>query len=386
MMKSGGLKVSKLWITGLGTLAAAVAFGQAPTILYAPVKVIKDQSISLKSWGSGTAGETDEMAYEGGHSIRISTRNYFSGGLVLFGNSVSLNDKFADKNNLLRITYRAAETGTVMGGGGRGGPGAPGAGGGKGGDGGGELGGPGGAGGLGGPGGPGGGGRGQGGQGGLGGPGGPGGGRGQGGLGGPGGPGGGRGQGGLGGPGGPGGPGGFGGQGGTAAPQKLQTIRVIVTTTDGKKSEAYIPVSTGSGGSGGWKSAAIPLQAISGFDKTNKEIKEIGFAGDVTTTFYIGDLRVVNDSTPISGEPNTRELNLALGDYVNLSASGFGGSSILKYSWDFDDKDGIQEDATGQTIRRQFRKPGNFNITLTISDQFGLKKSYSTMLKAKVNP
>jgi PKD repeat protein len=161
---------------------------------------------------------------------------------------------------------------------------------------------------------------------------------------------------------------------------------VIITTTDGKKSEAYIPVATNSSGDKGWRTAAIPLQAISGFDKTNKEVKEIGFAGDVTTTFYIGDLRVINDTTPITGEPNTRELNLALGDWVNLAANGYGGSSILKYSWDFDDKDGVQEDATGQVVKRQFRKPGNFTITLTISDEFGLKKAYSTTIKAKVNP
>ncbi|MBC8065423.1 MAG: PKD domain-containing protein, partial [Chlorobia bacterium] len=214
---------------------------------------------------------------------------------------------------------------------------------------------------------------------------------GQGGPGGPGGPGGGRGQGGLGGPGGFGGPGGLGGPGGPGGqtggtPQKLQTLRLIITTTDGKKSEAYVPVSTSGSGDKGWRTAAIPLQAISGFDRTNKEIKEIGFSGDVITTFYIGDLRVVNDTTPITGEPNVRELNLALGDFVNLAANGYGGSSILKYSWDFDDKDGIQEDAVGQYVRRQFRKPGTITVTLTISDQFGLKKAFSTTLKAKVNP
>lgn len=374
---SGGSKVNKIWMTGMGVMATAIAFGQAATILYAPVKLIKDQNIGLKSWGAGTASETDEMAYEGGHSIRISTRNHFAGGLMTFGNAISLSDKFGDKNNLLRITYRAAEAGQVMGPGGAGGVGGPsgGKGGALGGGGAAGLGGPGGPGGPGGLGGPGGG-RGQGGPGGLGGPGGPGGGRGQGG------------PGGLGGPGGPGslgGPGGFGGQA-TGAPQKLQTLRVIVTTTDGKKSEAYIPVSTSGSGDKGWRTAAIPLQAISGFDRTNKVIKEVGFSGDVITTFYIGDLRVVSDTTPITGEPNVRELNLALGDYVNLAANGYGGSSILKYSWDFDDKDGIQEDAVGQYVRRQFRKPGTITVTLTISDQFGLKKAFSTTLKAKVNP
>jgi PKD repeat protein len=232
-----------------------------------------------------------------------------------------------------------------------------------------------------------------------------------------GGPAGGPGRGGAGGPGGLGGPGGPGGQGlgggggksgggaggagaggvgglggpagggaGTTTAPKIQKLRVIVTTTDGKKSEAYVSVSTSGSGDKGWRTASIPLQAISGFERTNKEVKELGFAADVTTTFYIGDLRVVNDTTPITGEPNVRDLNLALGDKVNFAANGYGGSSVLKYSWDFDDKDGIQEDAIGQFVTRQFRKPGAFKITLTISDEFGLKKSYSTTINAKVNP
>ena len=159
-----------------------------------------------------------------------------------------------------------------------------------------------------------------------------------------------------------------------------------VTTTDGKNSEAYIPVSTNGSGDKGWRSAAIPLQSILGFERTNKEVKQIALSGNVTTTFYVGDIRVVNDTTPITGDVNVRELNLALGDFVNLGANGYGGSSILKYSWDFDDKDGIQEDANGQFIRHQFRKPGTYTITLTVSDEFGLKKPYSTTIKAKVNP
>jgi len=363
-------------MAGLASLATATVMAQTPTILYAPVKMIKDQNIGLKSWGSGTASETDELAYEGGHSIRISTRNYFAGGLLVFGSPVGLSDKFGDKNNMLRITYRPADSSTVLGGpgGGPGGLGGPG----------GAGGGPGGAGGAGGAGGGGGKGGNLGGLGGGlnggGGPGQGGGGRGPGG-GGPGGFGGGGGR----GPGGAG-PGGFGGGSSAAAPQKLQNIRVIVSTSDGKKSESYIPVATNGSGDKGWRTVAIPLQAINGLDRTNKEITSIAFAGDVTTTFYIGDLRVVNDTTPITGDVNTHELNLALGDYYTLGASGYGGSSILKYSWDFDAKDGIQEDATGQAIKHQFRKPGDFIVTLTITDLYGLKRPYTTTIKVKVNP
>lgn len=130
----------------------------------------------------------------------------------------------------------------------------------------------------------------------------------------------------------------------------------------------------------------MPLQAITGFDRTNKIVSAIAISGDATSTFYVGDLKVVNDSTPIRGDTTVHTLNLALGDEVILSANASGGSSILKYTWDFDDKDGIQIDAEGRTIRRKFRKPGTYTITLTVSDYYGLKPSYSTTISARVNP
>lgn len=373
---------------GTASVAMALAVGtmaqaQNAIVLYGPAKSVKDQLITVKGWGSGTASESDDVAYEGTHSISVSTRNYFQGGLLTFGAPVSLEKVSGDKNNLLRIMIRTTDsaapgrTGGMTGGkagGGKGG-GLPGGGG------------VGGAGGRG-PGGgfPGGGFPGGGFPGGGGAPGG-------GGFGGAGGgfPGGG--QGGF--PGRGGGQGGFagGGQGGfpgrstgNAGPAKFSTMRVIVSTTDGKKSEAYVPISTSSSGERGWKSVAIPLQSISGFDRTNKTVESIGFSGDVTTTFYVGDLRVVNDSTPLRVDANARTLNLALGDEFVFIANGSGGASILKYTWDFDDKDGIDIDAEGQVVRRKFRKAGTYTITLTVTDFFGLKPPFSTTLTAKVNP
>src|SRR3569832_1769757 len=54
--------------TSLLALALAGIASAQGTILYAPVKVIKDQNISVKGWGSGTISETDETAYEGGRA------------------------------------------------------------------------------------------------------------------------------------------------------------------------------------------------------------------------------------------------------------------------------------------------------------------------------
>lgn len=317
------------------TAFAGISIAGAQTVVYAPQMSVGDQQISLRGWGSGTIAQTDEMAYEGTNSIRVSSRNFFQGGIMAFGNPVNLASVFDDKANMLRITFQVPDRGTKLGGGGTpGGTGGGGKGGGT------AIGG-----------GPGGGGQ-------LGG-----------GGGGP-----------LGGPQGSG----TGGANAPAVQPPLSMIRVIVRTTDGKNSEAYIPITTSGKGERGWKQVAIPLKAISGFDKTNKMVREMWFSGDSVASFYVGDIKVINDTTPISGEANIDRTNLALGDEATLTAFGYAGSSVLVFQWDFDSDGKI--DAVGQVVKHKFRKDGDYTITLTVSDVYGLKQPYKSQIKIHVNP
>lgn len=346
-----------------------IASAQSPVSLYIPGHTIKDQGITLRSWGSGTIAETDEVAFEGVNSVRIRSRNYFQGGVLAFEKPIDVSKAFGDTNNLLELTFRTAESlGTIKpvltGPGGPGGPGGGrfgGSGGGSGGRGGGGRGGGGGdAGGLlnvpgvgmtvgqrGAPG---------------------------------------RGGGGAGAT-----PGQFGGQqprapGTSAAPaDTLEKLRIIVTTTDNLRSELYIPVASSFSADRGWRNTAFPLAAILGFERTNKIIKELAISADGQTTLFIGGVRIVNDSTPISADVNVETMNLAQGDKVELKARGYGGATLLKYEWDFDDKDGIQVDATGPTVSRVFNKPGSYKITVTVKDMYGRKKPATKTILATVN-
>lgn len=318
---------------------AAVAF--AGTLLaqeiYTPTRSAKDQGISLKSWGSGTISETDETAFEGSTSIRVSSRNYFQGGIVTFANPVDLSKQFADKNSLLQFTMHVPDSGKVQGGkqGGKGGGAA--------------AGGPSGAGGS-----------------------------------------------GLAGSDGGGAAGGAkgGGAGGggeqrtttLTSERVLETVRVVITTSDGLRSEGFIEVKGKVPDERGWMKCGVPLNAIAGFGRTNKAIQSIAVACDAVSTFYLGQMNVTTDSTPVYGEMNHGNMNLALGDEVTFVGSGYAGASPLKFEWDFDAADGIQADAVGQAVKRKFRKPGEFEVTLTVSDVFGLKAPYTTKIRVTVNP
>ncbi len=318
-------------LTGLAAALFAAGAVWADPSLYTSTRSIKDQGISLKSWGSGTASETDEYAYEGTTSIRVASRNYFQGAILNFATPVDLANSTANKDNLLLITMMIPGAGATMGGG-PAGPGGP-------------------------P--------------------------------------------GLGGPGrGPGGPGGIasGGGGvvgggpmmggaaaGSSSTLPINMLRIVLTAVDGTKAEAFVDLKSTSADTRGWRKVGVPLAAINGWTKTNKQLKSLAFSLDTVGTVYVGDLQILKDETPIYAEPSTREMNLAIGDQVTLSATGTGGSSPLKYAWDFDKSDGVGIDAEGQSITRRFRKPGVYVVTLTVTDVYGLKKPFTTELTITVN-
>lgn len=256
--------------------------------LYTPTRAAKDQGIAFKSWGSGTIAETTEMAFDGTSSIRVSSRNFFQGGLLEFAAPVDLSAEFGDRNNLLRMMVNVpAYTGTA-------------------------------------------------------------------------------------------------GASGEAA--GVDTLRLVITTSDGKRSEAYIDLATTTADGKGWRGVGIPLQAIRGFSDSNKMVSSIALSTNTSGIVYIGDIRTINDATPVYGEPAIRELNLAINDEYIFTASGTGGATPLRFMWDFDSADGVDVDAEGQAVKRRFRKPGEYTITLTVVDIYGLKKPHTSTIKVTVNP
>ena len=91
---------------------------QDTKLIYTPSRTIADQKIKLAPWGSGVVSETEESAYAGTKSIRITSRNYFQGGTLIFGDPVDLSPSFGDKNNMLRLAFQSLDSSTGSGGGG----------------------------------------------------------------------------------------------------------------------------------------------------------------------------------------------------------------------------------------------------------------------------
>jgi hypothetical protein len=181
---------------------------------------------------------------------------------------------------------------------------------------------------------------------------------------------------------------GFGGyRGGYTAPtmttRVMKQMRIVVVTVDGKQYEAVAPFDPPLTDQEGWFPIGIALGAFKGLSP-EAQIKEIRVFGDGYGVFYVGEIRLATDATPITGDAGEEQI-VAANDLVRLEARASAGITPLRYAWDFDASDGIQEDAIGKVVTTRYRKAGEYTVTLTVTDVFGLKKPFVATTKITVN-
>jgi hypothetical protein len=114
------------------------------------------------------------------------------------------------------------------------------------------------------------------------------------------------------------------------------------------------------------------------------QLAQLAIFGDKYQQFYLGEITLVTDDTDISVEP-LDEQTATINDALTFTGDAQGGASTLKYSWDFDAKDGIQQDKVGQSVSYTYRKAGTYTVTLTVSDVDGLKKPATTTMELEVS-
>ena len=290
--------------------------------------------LGIKGWGSGEAQESEDHVYIGSKSLKIVTHGLYQGVRLVLPTALKLKGLMDDKSAYLQFLVVLPSKDTVgrMGGDYFGGPGGL---------------------------------SGRGGR-----------------------------RGGAGGPGGlEGGQGGAGGTGETRLikPKPLANLRIVLVTSDNKRTETLLPLDSAVITREDWSTVATPLVALTGLKLTNGELKEVDIFGDSPATIYLGEVRVLRDETPIRVD-DLSEQTIAVNDTVTFVASADAGVTPLKYEWDFDASDGVNVDAEGRVVKHKYRKSPKdsknntvpITVTLTVSDPYGLKKSVVRTTKVYV--
>jgi len=161
-------------------------------------------------------------------------------------------------------------------------------------------------------------------------------------------------------------------------------IRVALTLDTGETLACQAELSSFKPATDGWTHISLPLSAFRNNAKLSSyKIKRILVSADGKQDLYLGEVLTVDDLTPLKAFAG-QDKEVLLYDKVVFTGSFISGTTGVKCSWDFDDSDGIQEDAIGTSVTHQFRKVGNYTVTLTVTDIYGIKTSAKDSIKVNV--
>jgi hypothetical protein len=175
----------------------------------------------------------------------------------------------------------------------------------------------------------------------------------------------------------------------------FKNMRYVLVMGDGTRYELVRPVEVPpTEDPDSYVPLAFPLSAIT--KKLNGKtltgqgavVKQLAIFGDKYEQFYIGEINVIADETDIVVSPLEDQIFFA-NQTTAFVGNAEAGATTLRYSWDFDAKDGIQEDASGRVVSKVFPKRGEgtskYTVTLTVSDYDGIKKPQSVSQEIEVN-
>lgn len=302
------------------TIAGTLCFPQE--LLIYDGRPLEELGIKAGGWGSGSIGQVKERVFRGSFSLKLTSLNYYEGGRLEFSRPIDLSPFLNNPYAFLQFRVSLGTYALPTFPGAFGGPGAPGA------------------------------------------------------------------FGGMPGAGGPGfgGMPGMGGAPGMFAPTgqvlPLRGLRIVLFCEDGLLVSEGFPLSFQIRMGEAWFVVAIPFNTFKG--KGNGKVTQMLICTNSPQIVYIGEIKATIDRTPIKLNLPYTALSARVNIPVQFFASAEGGLSTLRFSWDFDKSDGIQEEAIGNPVVHTFTKEGKYIVTVTVSDEAGVKKPVQGEISVEV--
>lgn len=166
---------------------------------------------------------------------------------------------------------------------------------------------------------------------------------------------------------------------------KVRIVRVVLYSADGRVVSHSGPVVVKQTDEDGWIAVMLPLAGF-GLNAQSRgfPLKSICIGGDYADKIWIGEIGIITDDSQVYVD-SLDEQDVGTLDVLLFRGVAEAGRTPLLYSWDFNSRDGIQEDAVGELVQVVYRKAGTYTVTLTVKDPDGLKKSATTSADVTVN-
>lgn len=158
----------------------------------------------------------------------------------------------------------------------------------------------------------------------------------------------------------------------TVATKQIQYIRAVLVTDKGLVDCGLHKIDPTAVDAEGWLRVVMPVDEFRGRGRTlDARVEKVAFFGDAPGKFYIGRAWMIQEDTPLIADPGPRQRRVKVGQEVRFEAAEQARGIRARYTWDFDDLDGVTEDAVGPRATWTFDQEGYYTVTLTVKDMSG---------------
>lgn len=166
----------------------------------------------------------------------------------------------------------------------------------------------------------------------------------------------------------------------------LRTLRVALYGPQGMASAEPCDLVPGTLGDRGWRRIDVPINKFLPKPKNVFQVERMVIAGSPAEEFYIGQIAIIRDPTPIQVRIVPHDTRVRAGEQSAVAIEVEAGAAQTRVSWDFDGSDGIQEDAVGPAVWFSRNEPSGYTITYTVTDVDDNKATVTGTMSIKVVP
>ena len=170
-----------------------------------------------------------------------------------------------------------------------------------------------------------------------------------------------------------------------APPEKLvptflmQQMRVVLETEQGMVECSSWPLYYSSADREGWRRLSLPLAMFKG-GPLGAQLRSVRIFAEPKDVFYLGQLKLTAVDQPISIRASAEPTTAAAGATISFKVQLAGAPLPVRVAWDFDNRDGIAEEAVGMTVSKIYHAADTYTVTCTATDVLGRRAPATTML------
>jgi hypothetical protein len=152
----------------------------------------------------------------------------------------------------------------------------------------------------------------------------------------------------------------------------VDQMRMIFVADDGTQT-SYLCYTNPIDSDDNWMRLYVPMSKLKmPAGATEYKLKKVMLFTIYKTNFYLGQIKLVEDSGKIQAAPLSSQ-SIAAGDTLFYQADCVAGASTLRYSWSWGDGSAPENDTSNRVGKHLYAKGGDFKVSLTISDAAGIK-------------